>query len=90
MKIIASCIKFKLPGSQNYLFWTGKHHVDIYEKLFKADIARPTQTVEGFMTDEDKFVDRHEATFIAKAAGQVSSDFDEFLLYSEDIWPEEE
>ena len=87
--IVASCIKFKLSGYDYWQYFTGKRHADIYEQISHLNINK-NEVVEGFMTDNDQFVDRHEATFIAKRNGQVPSYFDDFYLYSEDMWPEDE
>lgn len=87
--IVASCIKFKPKGFKYWQYWTSVSHKDVYDTLSCLGISlQEAEVVEGFMTDDDKFVDRHEAVFIAKASSQIDSDFNEFSLYSEDIWPE--
>ena len=89
--IVASCVKFKPYGFRYWQYCTAKRHASAYDALSMIGLSlRNAEVVEGFMTDEDKFVNRHEATFIAKECGQISTDFNEFNLYSEDIWPEDE
>lgn len=89
--IAASCIKFKSDAAIYWHYFTGRYHSDVYFMLsllgFNADKA---EVVEGFITDDDKFVNRHEAVFVAKASGQINSDFNELFLDSEDIWPRNE
>lgn len=63
----------------------GKHHNVIAEMV--AIGISPKKGVQGFLTDQDVFVDRKEACVIAKAHGQIikkhgSAD----TLYSEDMW----
>jgi len=50
----------------------------------------PPDTCEemGFMTSENRFVDREEAAKIAIKAGQIDRDTD--LLFSEDMWEKHE
>ena len=80
--IVASCVKFKPKGFDYWQYLTSISHEDI--------CLQEAEVVEGFMTDEDQFVNRHEATFVAKKCNQVPSYFDSFYLSSEDIWPEDE
>ena len=91
--IVRSAIKFYLASDykhENPIVMTGLRHADIFEQMFKMHIIydKPS-AVQGFMTDDDKFIDRYEAVYVARAANQVSIDFNETQLYSEDIWPEE-
>lgn len=91
--IARSAIKFYLASDykkENPIIMTGLRHCDIYEQMFKLHIVYDkASAVQGFITDEDKFIDRYEAVYVARAANQVSIDFNEAQLFSEDIWPEE-
>lgn len=44
------------------------------------------ETVQGFVTNENRFVDRSEAMKIARSANQIISDTNFPELYSEDIY----
>ena len=46
----------------------------------------PNEAVQGFMTDDDRFVERAEAAQIALASGQVAALKTPPDLYSEDLW----
>ena len=87
-----SAIKVTLHNSQYPLYFTGLRHCDIYEQIYNFGIHSKDieKAQEGFITTEDKFVDRYEAVYVARAANQVSIDFNEAQLYSEDIWPEDD
>lgn len=91
-KIVRSAI-WALPKGEHYpMIFTGLRHADIYEKIFKAGYKKEDLgIVEGFMTSDNRFVDRHEAFDIAYAENQiVSCDYwKNGGLYSEDLWPDE-
>ena len=88
--IVASCVKFKPKGFDYWQYLTSISHENIYNTLLSLGISlQEAEVIEGFMTDEDQFVNRHEATFVAKRCNQVPSYFDSFYLDSEDIWPED-
>ena len=91
--IVRSAIKFYLASDykhKNPIIMTELRHADIYEQMFNLHIIyEKSSIVEGFITDEDKFIDRYDAVYVARAANQVSIDFNESQLFSEDIWPEE-
>jgi hypothetical protein len=46
----------------------------------------PVSGLGGFLTSEQRFVDRKEGMLVAKAAGQVSQDHQSDTLYTEDLW----
>lgn len=89
-RIVSSAIKFKIiPTETHNHILCAKRHADILEYMFNHKIEYDKNTaVQGFMTSEDRFVDRHEAAYIAFDAGQINDRSIE-ILYSEDIWPEE-
>lgn len=87
--LVSSAIKFKLKDSNYFHILCGLRHCDIFEMMFKKGFDYDKDTCEqGFMTSDDRFVDRRIAVYVARAAGQVSQDFNENILYSEDVWPE--
>jgi hypothetical protein len=88
MYLTSSAIKFWTEENPDYpVIICGKRHADIYERMFymREKYIRET-LVEGFMTNELQFVDRYDATGIAMDAGQIPFDFQNTLLYSEDVW----
>ena len=89
-KIVSSAIKFKIiPMEEHFHILCAKRHADILEYMFNHHIEYDKNTaVQGFMTNENRFVDRHEGAYIAFDAGQINDRSIE-ILYSEDIWPEE-
>lgn len=67
--------------------WCGHSHAAILEAASKMRGWRAPQEHQGFVTTENRYVDRTEAARIAIAAGQVPKGTDE--LYSEDLnYPE--
>ena len=90
MKIVSAAIKFQVVGSENYNILCGKRHDAIFKFIHSLGIQFNRQTyVQGFMTDDDKFVDRRTAKIIAESAGQIirnSAGPNSKELYSEDLW----
>jgi hypothetical protein len=83
------CSAIKVSCSDYFHIFTGKRHADIFEFMFNHNIKYDKDThIQGFLTNEDRFVDRYEASLIAFDANQIS-DPNITCLYSEDIWPEE-
>ena len=68
---------------------TGTGHSYCYEALSAQDIYSNKRNLsveeEGFLTDSEKFVDRHEAYKIAKAAGQLISENPSEILESYNV-----
>lgn len=88
-RIVASAIKFTLPYGKYPIIMTGKRHSDIFLEMKHFDIRYDKNTaIQGFLTNNDQFVDRSEAAGIAWDAGQIDKEVD--MLFSEDIWPEGE
>ena len=44
------------------------------------------ESIQGFLTNKNRFVDREEGMIIAKAAGQVEDTYSETRLFSEDLY----
>lgn len=99
-KLVAAAIKFKPRGSDYFQIMCGKRHCNVLEVMHKLGIEyEKVSSVQGFLTDEDQFVDRYDAARMAYASGQLSSttelyqkmrkDADEIYahpLFSEDLW----
>ena len=86
-RIKQSAIKFKFNNSDSWGIITGSRHSDIFEIMFKHGVQYDRDSaVQGFITQEDRFVDRYEAALIAFDALQIT-DPSITQLYSEDIWP---
>ena len=66
-----------------------KRHGDILENLFFFfNVAENVekQMIQGFLTNQGKFVNRKAAMRIAKRAGQVDKNDEGTTLISEDLW----
>ena len=92
-KLVAAAVKFKPKDCEYFQIACGKHHSDIFEMLFNLHIAYEKELIQGFITDEDTFVDRYEAFAIARAEDQLlpeaKEDYKNKLisaLFSEDVW----
>ncbi len=48
--------------------------------------AEMSEYEQGFLTSQNRFVDRQEGAMIAIMAKQVSGDFNNITLYSEDLY----
>ena len=68
---------------------TGMGHSYCYDALTAQEIYSNHRNLaleqEGFLTDDEKFIDRHEAYLIAKAAGQLISESTSEILQSYNI-----
>lgn len=84
--IVAAAIKFYVVGDEYPTIMMGRRHPDIFKKMYEMGIEYDKLThIQGFMTNNDKFLDRCEAKQYAIECGQIKeSKFDE--LYSEDLW----
>lgn len=84
------CSAIKIITKDNYpTIVCGKRHADILEYMFKHKIEYDKNlAIQGFLTNNDRFVDRFEAALIAFDIRQIN-DPSITELYSEDIWPEE-
>ncbi len=80
--------KIKLAAiqrSSDGVVFTGRNHAEIIQTRLKGEL---TTSVQGFITDANRFVGRSEAAEIALAAGQIDKPTNQ--LFSEDItgdWP---
>lgn len=88
--LVAAAICLYRDDEDQYPFiYTAKRHADIYELLHKSNIKYSRWcSIEGFMTDTFRFVDRYEAKHIAVKAAQLIVPMEETCaaLYSEDVW----
>lgn len=89
-KLVAAAIKF-YPKDSNYpQIVCGKRHCDCLEWMFKHRVEYNKQThIQGFLTEDNQFVDRYEAMDIALEEEQL---LDPYIykpgkpLFSEDLW----
>ena len=94
MKLVSAAIKFYIKGDTYPTIMCGKRHYKVLEKMYNLHIEYDKQdVVQGFLTDNDTFVDRYEAFEIACAAGQLLPEAKEEYkdkiitqLFSEDVW----
>ena len=88
-KLIASAIKFYDKDSHNCIIMTGIRHASVLYDMYKLGIKYDKQkTIQGFITSENRFVDRYEAKQIAIKANQLIVPEEETYseLFSEDVW----
>ena len=97
-RVVAAAIKFQQQDFAYPTVMCGRRHADIFEQMFSLGIKYDKQShVQGFWTNQDRFVDRYEAFEIAFNAGQIfSSVLEEYTeqysclkgipLFSEDVW----
>jgi len=92
MKNQIICSAIKMPDG--YIV-RGHRHNDCFHTIAgipKYKEARKEERLEqGFMTSENKFVDRKEAIIIAVNGGQLNINMDNLIeqnlrLYSENLW----
>ena len=94
MKLVSAAIKFYIKGDTYPTIMCGKRHYNVLEKMYNLHIEYDKQTaIQGFLTDNDTFVDRYEAFEIACAAGQLLPEAKEEYkdkiitqLFSEGVW----
>ena len=94
MKLVCSAIKFNIFGDCYPTIMCGKRHCDVWEKMHILHIKYDKNTyVQGFLTNENTFVDRYDAFEIARTANQFLpeakeeyKDVSSTALYSEDVW----
>lgn len=87
--IICSAVKM-YPLNQDYpIIFCGKRHSDCFETAFHLHIEHDRKKDEqGFLTDDNKFLDRYDAKHEARKCHQLIKDDESRELFSEDIWPE--
>jgi hypothetical protein len=69
----------------------GHRHVDVMHQMKALTGKRSVENecgkyVQGFITNENEFVDRVDAAKIAVSANQIIQPFDPTCLYSEDLY----
>jgi len=68
------------------VIWTGRRHHNIIHDIVTKTGERPAKGIQGFITDEGKFVDRKEGARIALESGQIAKLKWPPDLYSEDLY----
>lgn len=95
-RVTAAAIKFFISNDKDILsdpmIICGRRHSNVFEAMFLLGFRydKPSH-VQGFWTNQNRFVDRHEAFEIAKAANQILPEAQQeaeksHTLYSEDVW----
>ncbi len=99
-KIVAAAIKFKPLDSEYYQIMCGKRHCNVLELMHKHGLDyHKVGAVQGFLTEDDQFLDRYDAARMAYTTGQLSKDTEIWkkidadkeeiyahALFSEDLW----
>lgn len=87
--IICSAIKFYIESTKEEVVLCGVRHGDIFAQL-KLLGFKPQQGYleikQGFLTDDNVFLNRQEAFSYAKQCGQIETEKESGTLYSEDLW----
>ncbi len=84
MTLISRAAIYRL--GEVYISNDGPRHADIAFTMNQSGIGKDMR-VEGFITNNGKFVDRAQAATIAFAAGQIKPQVGKpDLLFSEDLW----
>lgn len=90
--IVAAAIKSDYDGVIYHVPKPGRHS-DVIFMLVEQGHPRPITGLQGFLTSNGQFVDRHLALSIAYLSGQVSQELydrktasEEWELFSEDVW----
>ena len=94
MKVVSAAIELYIKGDTYPTIMCGKRHCDVLEKMYNMHIEYDKQTaVQGFLTDNNTFIDRYEAFEIAHMADQLLPEAKEEYkdkritqLFSEDVW----
>lgn len=68
--------------------WCGRRHHNIINlrSSLTGEVTRRETSIQGFITDKDRFVDRCEGNVIAISAGQVFGNVEGDELISEDLY----
>lgn len=89
-KLVAAAIKFYPIDSKYPQIVCGKRHCDCLEWMFTHKVEYDKNThIQGFLTEDNQFVDRYEAMDIALEEEQL---LDPNIykpvkpLFSEDVW----
>ena len=99
-KLVAAAIKFKPKGCEYFQIMCGKRHCNVLEMMYKLGIEYDKASAEqGFLTEDDQFLDRYDAALAAYYSGQLSPETDlwkkmalhepmlnAYPLFSEDVW----
>lgn len=80
--IIAAAIKV---GNRLYFIPKPARHHNIIHQMAKNGL-KPYLGIQGFITSDDRFVDRAEAMEIAIRSGQFVQLINRKELFSEDLW----
>lgn len=71
------------------VIYAGWRHGQIGHEMLLNGICKrpyPGGDSQGFVTSNGMFVNREDAMNIAKAAGQIDTNKESTLLFSEDLW----
>lgn len=87
-KLVAAAIKFYPKDSEYPQIVCGKRHCDCFEWMFTHRVEYDKQIHEqGFLTENNQFVDRYSAMYLAHDQLLNPSDYKPGSpLFSEDLW----
>ena len=97
-RVVAAAIKFQQQDYTYPAVMCGRRHADVFQQMFSLGIKYDKRShVQGFWTNQDRFVDRYEAFDIALEAEQIipsalecymetRPELKGIPLFSEDVW----
>lgn len=71
---------------KNGEIYTGKRHSDIFRDTLPLGCLKGDDSIQGFVTDKGKFLNRIEAGQHVLKCGQIKELRCDNQLYSEDLW----
>lgn len=85
-RIASACIRYKRKSDPDK-YWYAVHlnHAACYNIFSFLEIYDRYDEIEGFQTEDGRFVNRYEAYQIAKNAGQLISDDPNEILKSYNV-----
>lgn len=86
-RIAGAAIKWRKKDETEERIVHGINHAYCIDWFSCAELYSSKRDMEfekqGFITTDGRFVDRSETLYIARCAGQIPSNYDKSLLYSE-------
>ena len=78
---------FKSAIKQSNKVYVGKRHSDVIRIMVKDGFSIPIKGIQGFVTEDGKFLNREESAKVALKNKQIKKlKFSKTKLYSEDLY----
>ena len=82
--MMIKCVAIKTK-TKIYSLPKPNRHCDVIRLIIKEERNYDHDSIQGFLTNDDEFVDRKKALEIAFESGQITKSISS-QLYSEDLW----